>query len=206
MECFKNFGIAFAVVLAGSSFAPAEEPTFKELLDQLLPGIGAENILDREDPQQKFQQACFELGSPGMEAQRAEACRLIARKLGPKTAKPARIWLLKQLGHIGRGECVDAVAALLDDEDGEIRQWALRTLENNPAPEANAKLLAKPETAGDSGWQVALINSLGFRGDPASVTVLAELLAGADEAVATAAASNDTATPIQSNASIVALV
>jgi HEAT repeat protein len=161
----------------------AAEPSFKELLDQLLPGMGAPEIADRKEPQQKFQAACYAVGAPGREAQRAEARKLIAERLGPETAKPARLWLLKQLEVLGHGECVAAIAAQLDDKDPEIFDAARRALENNPAPEANAALLKALETARDAGRRVALTNSLGERRDSASVTALAKMLGGPDKAI-----------------------
>jgi HEAT repeat protein len=181
--------MALLLAFGCSSFALGdEEPTFKQLLEELLPGMGAESIPDRREPQQRFQGVCFQLGAPGREAERAAACTLMADKLGPEIAKPARIWLLKQLQFIGQGECVDAVAAVLDDEDPHVRDAARRALQNNPAPEASAKLLAKlPEASGS--WRVGLINSLGARRDPASVPALVRLLGGPDEAAAAAAAN-----------------
>ena len=177
-------------IFIGSSVTWGEEPpSFEQLLNELLPGMGAEDIPARREPQQRFQEVCFQLGAPGREADRAEACRLMAEKLGPGTAKPARIWLLKQLEFIGRGECVDAVAAVLEDDDPEIRDWARRALENNPAPEANAELLARLQSTQQSGYRVALINSLGSRRDPASADPLGKLLDGRDEAVIAAAAN-----------------
>lgn len=183
--------LAAALFLLGvsTSVGVAQEPTFRELLEQTLPGMGAEQIADRKDAQQRLQDVCFKLGAPGREAERAEACTLMAAKLGPQTPKPARIWLLKQLEFIGRAECVDAVAALLDDQDQHVRDAARRALQNNPAPTANAKLLGKLRAGGNSSWRVALVNSLGFRGEQASVGPLARLLADKDEALAAAAAN-----------------
>ncbi len=161
---------------------------FRAQLQEWLPGMGAEKIPDRRDAQQKFQQACVALGTPGREAQRTEACQVIAEVLGSELAKPARIWLLWQLEFLGRQECVDAVAKSLDDNDARVRDAARRALTNNSAPTANAKLLAK--LSGASGtWRVGLINSIGFRGDAASVGALAGLLGDKDRAAAAAAAN-----------------
>jgi len=188
----KRLGALVVVLLATAtslSVALAQEPTFAELLEQLLPGMGAERIADRRDAQQRFQDACFKLGAPGNDVERAEACKLIAQKLGPDTAKPARLWLLKQLEFIGREECVEAVAMLFGEQDREIRDAARRALENNPAPGANARLLAALAAGGDPVWRVAVVNSLGFRGDQTSVGPLARLLADKDPTVAAAAAN-----------------
>ncbi|MGQ9573795.1 MAG: HEAT repeat domain-containing protein [Thermoguttaceae bacterium] len=180
--------VAALVALGGLPAQGAEQPSFKELLERLLPDMGHENVAQRRDGQQRFQDACFRLGAPGRQTERAEACKLIAEKLAAQTPKPARIWLLKQLEQIGGGECVQALAQLLDDPDAEIRESARRALEANPAPEATAKLLAGLQSAQEPQWRVALANSLGARGDPASVPTLARLLGQQDQAVVAAAA------------------
>jgi len=197
MKCLRVFALASFVVAWGALVATAEEAEKKELtfkeqfkaqLEEWLPGMSAEDIPDRQGPQQQFQDVCFQLGTPGREAERAEACQVIAEVLGTRLAKPARIWLLKQLEHIGREECVDAVARSLDDPDPHVRDAARRSLQNNPAPQAGAKLLGK--LAGSTGtWRVGLINSLGARGDQASIGALAGLLRGGDQAAAAAAAN-----------------
>ncbi len=189
MRCSRVVGMALLLAFACSSITPAqEEPTFKELLEELLPGMGVEKIPERRDPQQRFQAVCFQLGAPGREAERADACRRIAEKLGPETAKPARIWLLQQLQFLGREECVDAVGAVLDDKDEHVRDAARRALQNNPAAQANGQLLARLDGASGS-WRVGLINSLGARRDPASVPALVELLGDEDQAAVEATAN-----------------
>ena len=181
--------VAVLVLAVGSSAALAAEQSFEQLLDQLLPGMGAEKIPDRQAPQQTFQNACFQVSSPGNEAARAAACRAIASKLGPETAKPARIWLLKQLEFMGGEECVDAVAALLAEKDPDVRDAARRALENNPARSVNDRLLAVVKTAEGLNWRVALVNSVGSRRDLRSVSDLALLLTDKQPAVVAAAAN-----------------
>ncbi len=189
MKCWKVLGVGLLALVVGSAQATAQAPSFQQLLDQSLPGMGAEKIPDRQVPQQTFQDACYQVSRPGRESQRAAACTAIAQRIGPETAKPARIWLLKQLEFIGRGECVDALAKVLDDKDPEIRDWARRSLQNNPAPEANDRLLKKLDTAEGLSWQVALINSLGCRRDVKSIGPLALQVAHKEPAIVAAAAN-----------------
>jgi len=181
---FALIGLAIAVATAQAQ----EEKSLEQTLDELLPGMGAQEISNRRDAQQKWQEICFEAGAPGNEARRAEVCKLMAAKLSTEIAPPARIELLAQLNRIGRAECVDAVAALLDDRDEKTRDAACRALANNPAPEANAKLLAKLQSGSDAALKTGLLNSLGYRGDPASAGAVAKELANSDQAVAGAAA------------------
>jgi len=181
-------GFVFACPQA--SIAQDEQTaSFQERLEAWLPGMGVENIPDRKDSQQALQAALFELGVPGRETELAVACKAVAAKLGPETAKPARVWLLRQLEFSGSRECVDAVAVCLKDKDAEIRDCARRALQNNPAPAANAKLLAALASAADSQQSVAIVNALGYRKDPASVPALAKLLGGSDQLLAAAAAN-----------------
>ena len=178
-------------VTAAAAAALAEEKkegkSLKVVLDELLPGMGAEQ--GYEGPQQQWQEICFQAGAPGNEARRAEAGRLMAEKLGPQTPVRARIWLLTQLERIGREECVGAVAAVLDDKDPLVRDAACRALANNPAPDAGAKLRAKLAATADNKLKIALANALGFRAEPASASVLGKELQDPDTAVAAAAAS-----------------
>jgi len=183
-------GVVVAPVLAQEE---AEEPTFEEQftaqLEESLPGMGAEKIPDRRGPQQALQDKVFSLGGPGHEEELKTVCTVIATKLGPDTAQPARVWMLHVLEFNGGAECVDAVAVCLDDGDARVREAARRCLANNPAPEANQKLLDALGKARDGRVKAALANALGYRADAKSVSALAGLLGDRDEAVVAAAAN-----------------
>jgi HEAT repeat protein len=161
--------------------------TLKQVFDELLPGMGARDQGARREPQQKWQAICVQVGAPGNEALRKQACKLMAEKLGPQTPAPAREWLLKQLERIGRGDCVDAVAALLTDTNDRIRDAAIRCLANSPAPRATGKLVASLSAARGRA-RVGLLNALGQRADGSAVPALAKELASPEAAVAVAAA------------------
>lgn len=189
MRRFNLAAVVILVLLVKPIMGLAEEESFHAMLNRLLPGMGAEELSARAAPQQEFQEACRQLGRPGREAERAAACETMAARLGPETAKAARVWILRQLIFIGGGECVDAVAEVLDDKDLEVRTYALWVLQTNPAPEANARLLADLEKATDPGWIVALIDALGHRAAPASCDRLVALLGSTEESVVAAAAN-----------------
>lgn len=177
-----------ACLLAAASVGSADDKSLAEQLDELLPGMGVEKIADRRNSQQKWQDICFKAGAPGNEALRAEACDAMIERIGPETAAPARVWLIRQLERIGRDESVDALAAALDDKDPHVRDGARRALANNPAAAANAKLLARLADTKDSQFKAGLLNALGYRADPASVSAVAKELSSGDELVAAAAA------------------
>lgn len=155
---------ALALIATG---VRADEADLKKTFEELLPGMG------QEQAQQKWQEVCWKAGAPGHEAERGQACKLMAEKLGAGTPAPTRVWLLKQLERIGRGECVEKVAAVVSDSDRLVRDAAIRALANNPEPAAGDKLRAAYKASGDDGLRAAIANALGFRGEPASVDVLA---------------------------------
>ena len=192
MNRWRATVVGLVALFAGAALAaekekPPEKP-LKAMLEELLPGMGAENIPDRQKPQQDWQRVCYEAGAPGNDARRDEACRAMAARLGPDVAAPARIWLLKQLETIGRGECVEAVAALVGDPDPHLRDSAIRCLTNNPDPKAMAALGAKLAAAQDSALKVALLNALAYRADAAATAAVAKELGNADAPTAAAAA------------------
>ena len=178
--------------LSGQSAAPPRTPEqfaadYARALDALLPGMGAEALPDREAPQQSFEKICFYAGRPGADVERRTLCEAVAGRLGSQTAKPARVWLLRQLERLSGPESVAALAPLLADEDGEIRDLARRALQNNPSLAAAAALRDALEKAKDPPWQVALINALAARGDDASAPQLAAFIQAKDPAVVRAA-------------------
>ena len=210
MRAFSLLAIGLLVLGTAVSSIPAAENVsgedLGETLEKLLPGMGADDIGARRDPQQQWQEICFQAGAPGNEARRAEVCRLMSAKLGSKLPKPACLWLLKQLEQIGRAECVDAVAVLLDDPDPLAADAARRALARNAAAQAGAKLRDALSATGDCSRKIALINILGYRAEEASVPLLARELGNQDAKIAAAAAAalGKLATPAAAKALAVA--
>jgi len=166
---------------------PSFEQQFAQKLDEWLPGLGAEKVDARGAARQALQKICFEVGTPGREADRAAVCRVMADKLTEANA-PARAWMLRELQFIGRGECVEAAAALLADKDEHVREAARMCLEHNPDPAANARLLAAlPKSSGR--MRMGIVNSLGERRNPASLSALVGLLRERDADLCGAAAT-----------------
>jgi HEAT repeat protein len=174
--------IAILAIALLATVARSDEPDLKALFGQLFPEMS------QEQPQQKWQVACWNAAAPGHEAQRSLACMLMAEKLGPETPTLARLWLLKQLERIGREECVTAIAPLLADKDRLVRDAAVRALANNPSPAACGGLRGALNPDADPALQVALVNALGFRAEPESCDVLAQELQSNRADVACAAA------------------
>jgi len=169
-----------------SSTSPIEKQ-YIETIDRLLPGMGAEKIVDRKDAQLELERLCFDASAPGKSAERAALSRAIMTKVGPQTAKPARVWMLRKIEPLGRDEVVADLARLFRDKDPEIRELARRALQNNPSPKAAAALRAELATATSNEWRVALINALAFRKDAQSVGAIRKLASSPNTCVARAA-------------------
>ncbi len=161
--------------------------TKAEALDLLIPGMGEKELTVRYNQQQQWQEICLAAGAPGKDADRLLVCKLMCAKLGPDVPEQARVWLLRQLEYIGRGESVNVVGKCLDDPSELIRETAIRCLANNPAEEASAPLVAKLPSA-DAKTKVSIANALAFRKAPTAVAALAAELKCETPAVAQAAA------------------
>ncbi len=176
---------------AGIARGPAArlEQDYGQKIDALLPGMGAADPMARKDPQLALEKMCFEASGPGKEAERRAICMAMMARVGPETAKPARIWILRKVEPLGRDEVVPRLAALLHDADADVRETARRALTNNPSPRAAEALRKELARAADNAWRIACINALGWRHDAASVPALIPLAASPDAGVACAAAS-----------------
>jgi HEAT repeat protein len=171
----------------GSAEEPLTRASIERRLDEWLPGMGAPNLVDRERPQQEFEQLCFRVGRPGAEAARALLCRAVIVHIGPQTPRPARVWLLRQLERLSGAESVSAVAKTLAEDDPEIRDLARRVLQKNPSPAAAATLRKALDQTDDPEWQVALLNALAARRDEAAVSQFIRYAGHSDLLVAAAA-------------------
>lgn len=177
---------------------------YAAVIDMLMPGLSAPNEPDRQEAEQTLEDLCMRAARPGAERNRRALCSAMSARLGPETARPARMWMMRQLARIGKGECVDALAEVLADSDPMVRDAARRALQANPDPSAHAALhheLAvvlnstgrhagaqggmdppKPR-AEDPAWAAALVNALAAqprREDEAAYS-LAALVALSDD-------------------------
>jgi len=160
---------------------------YDERLDALLPGIGADNLLDRQQPQLEFEQLCFAAGAPGRSVERVALCEGMIRRLGPETAYPARVWLLRQLARLCGEESVSGLEELLADADPYVRELARQALQNNPSPHAGEVLQNALAEEEEPAWRVALINALAGRREQAAVPQLVQLSTSDDVGIVHAA-------------------
>lgn len=165
----------------------ASKAAYSALLEKLLPGMSSPDYGLQARTQDAWEKVAVNAGRPGAEAERAGAVQAMLPQLGPAVPQLTRVWMIKQLGQIGRADAVPALAALINEPDIVVRGRVLRALAENTSAEAGVALrdaLAKATTA---EMKVALINELGYRRDAAATASLVTMLAPGDS-VATAAA------------------
>lgn len=165
-------------------------------LDELVTRLGAADIGSRYDAQMQVLAMAAAASAPGNDARRAELATTFAAKVSDiAVAQPARVWLVRQLEHMGRGEAVPALTALLNGPDAELREGARRALVKNPDPAATASLRAALEKGGDAAWKTGLAAALGDKQDAAAVPLIAPMLKDAETSVIAAKALGQIATP-----------
>jgi len=171
-----------------STAAPsALEKSYLDKIDQLMPGMAAEKIPDRKDPQQKLERMCFDACTPGQKAERAALSRAMLARCGPETPKVARVWMLRKLDPMGREEVIDGLTKLLSDDDKQIRELARRALTNNPSKRAAKSLRDALKSTDSNKCRIAMINALAWRRDTESVRMIIKLVEHEDNEVAAAA-------------------
>lgn len=163
------------------------QAAYSQVLDTLLPDIGTDDLNKRGPAEDSWEKIALRAGRPGAEVERAAVARTMIAKLGPGTAQEGRLWMLKQIENIGRGEVVPTLVGLLNDQDALVKERARRALSNNPSPAASQALRAALATADTPAWRVAIIDALGYRKDLASVPAIAQLAGGPDPQVASTA-------------------
>lgn len=182
--------VAWVSAPAGAASAADLEKQFLSKIDELLPGMGAQKIEDRQKDQQVFERICFDNSGPDKQTERQALCQAMMQRVGSDVAMPARVWLLRKVETIGRDESLPRLTELLSDPDIQIRDLARRAIANNPAPQSSDILRDALNKAKDSEWKVALINALAWRHDRESVPQLIKLFEKAqksDPSVARAA-------------------
>jgi HEAT repeat protein len=168
--------------LAGDK--PAAQRTDQErteaytaVLQSLLADLATEDAGKRSAAQSTLERIAFHASRPDAESERSACAGAIAAQFANDTPVLAKFWLIRQLERIGRAESVASLARLLEDADPSVRDCARRALAKNPAPES-AEPLRKTLAAADTAtWQIALINAIASRRDPADVTLIAKYAA-----------------------------
>lgn len=160
---------------AGAPLVPSRA-AYEAWLDDLLPGLGAVDVVERQRPQQELEDVCFVAGRPGAEEERRLLCEAMGERLGAVVPLSARIALLRQLERLSGDESVVLLDGLLHDEEPLVRDLARRALENNPSPHATTALRIAFDHAEDADARIALANSLGVRRDEKALPPMVSLI------------------------------
>jgi HEAT repeat protein len=174
----------FACDLALAAFAGVEQT-----VNELLPKLAAAKVEDRYSAQMELQHLAANAARPGAETERADLAKLLAAKATDAAVpQPARVWVVRQLEYISAAESIGALTTLLKDPDAELKECARRALEKNPAPAATESLRAALAQGGDTNWRIGLIQSIGEKGDTASISLIAPCLGQPETSFAAARA------------------
>ena len=141
---------------------------FQECLKRM---IQTDNPNDARNARGDWQRFCFQLGAPGREADKAEAVKLMTEAITQDANANAHFWLIRQLGRLGDGSCVTAIAKFLDSDDRLIRDEALWSLANIPNIDAAVALRDRLSKETDADKKIALQNAIDYRKERAPVTL-----------------------------------
>jgi len=145
-------------------------------IDELIPKLADANFEARYAPQMAFRDLASIAGRPGAESERkAFVAAVLERLAADKTPQAAKVWFVRELEHIGKGESVDALGKLLASDDEELREVARRALQKNSDPSASGALLGALDMH-DARWQSGIVNALGQRRADAATPKLKALL------------------------------
>ncbi len=158
-------------------------------LDDLIPKLADAVVTNRYAAQMELQAIASAASKPGNERARAAlGAQLAAKAADTSVPQPARVWIIRQLEYMGRGEAVPALGTLLGDADEELRECARRALEKNSDPKSIEPLRTALQKGGDINWKIGLAHSLGEKRDAKSVALIAPLLNDAKAGTAAAKA------------------
>ncbi len=168
---------------------PAAHADLEQTVNDLIPKMAADPPEARYEPQIELQNLAVRAARPGAESERAALAKILAAKAAdPAVPQASRVWIVRQLQHIGAAESVPTLASLLNSSDAELRECARRALEKNRAPGASAPLRSALEKGGPPAWRIGLINSLAERQDRGAIDLIAAQLQDPSTAEAAAMA------------------
>lgn len=179
----------FPLVAFASFSAAVFAADYNQAVTALIPRLADATVEARYAAQMELQDLASQSSKPGNAAEREALGKVLAAKATDAAVpQPARVWIVRQLEYMGGAEAVGTLTKLMDGEDAELREVVRRALEKNPAPAASDSLRAALEKATDAKWKTGLVNALGWRGDKASVSLIAKELGNAEVAGAAALA------------------
>jgi len=135
MKTLRFFAV-FAVLAAACAIVSASETS--DNFANWVPNFAAENLDQRRDAQQNWQNFCRQQGyKPDVQK---EIIRVSVEQLAKNNPVDTTVWIVRQLGIVGDATAVPALAKLLTNNEVRIRDEAARALANIPEKEAEDAL------------------------------------------------------------------
>ena len=131
-----RFFATFAVLLTATTMVFASETA--ENFARWVPNFASENMNERRDAQQNWQNFCWQRGNDP--AIQREIIRVSVEQLARENPMETTIWIIRQLGIVGDATAVPAVARHLTHGEVRVRDEAARTLALIPGQEAENAL------------------------------------------------------------------
>jgi HEAT repeat protein len=159
--------------------APAVSPLFKSLsVENPTTALWARNAVTA---------IVHHAARPNADKERAAVAAALIEVVNGVAAVPVRSFAVELLSFVGREDAAPALAELLTNgELREVARWSLERIPGRAATDALARAVAKA----DATFKVALVKTLGARGDAATTpTVIAALKDASPEVVHTAIAA-----------------
>lgn len=155
-----------------TSFAFADRTPRLDDYPQLLADFGSSDKDERSVAQAKWQSICFELGRADYDTLRAKACEKMCGSLASGQPRQSALFLLRQLERIGRDETVATLQSQTASDDKVIADAARRALQNNRSESAHDALISLLNSGNDTEYKVRIINSLAYRAETRSTSIL----------------------------------
>jgi HEAT repeat protein len=154
---------------------------------QLFKLMGGENPTAALWAKKAVRAMAHHAARPSADKERAAVSAAFVAQVKSEATMDVRSFAVEMLSFVGRDDAVPTLAALLKEKDlREMARWSLERIPGRRATEAIAKAVA----SADAEFKVALIKTLGARGDVAAVpTVVAALNDSSPEVVRAAVAA-----------------
>ena len=177
-------------------YRPQQEPAglsqavTATLVDRLVGGLASDDLAVRERARRELDDLCFTLSGPGQKRDERELCHVLCERLEDDgVPRLAKVWMLRQMAWLGGAESVPTLVMLLDRADGQIRELARQSLQENRSDAAGLALRTALIQAHQPAERVALINAVAARRDASSVPHLVRWLPEPEDVVRAAALS-----------------
>lgn len=182
----KTAGVMVALLLcAGTWGGAAAAAVDQAAMDKAFSDLPAYDWGQSRDPLNKIDEAIVQTHGKAA-ARKGIEKRLCAVLANAKATRAAKQYCCRKLAIIGTADSVDALAPLLTSQElSHMARYALERMTFPQAVQAMRDALGKVS----GKLKVGMINSLGVRGDAASVGKLTPLLKSSDKQVAGAAAA-----------------